>query len=420
MARSTDETRTTGGGWSRGRSARWRALCLVAVAELLAMSLWFSATAAAPELANEWGLTAGETAWLTTAVQLGFVAGALLSSVLTLSDVVRPRHLVAGSAVAGAALTAAIAGFVDAALPAIALRFLTGVALAGVYPPGMKILAGWFRAGRGFAIGALVGSLAIGSALPHLIRAVGGVGQPRVVLYGAAGLATLGGLLALLVEPGPYQAPAAPFDPGAIGRILRDRGTMLANGGYFGHMWELYAVWTWIPAFIVASVAANGGGDGSSALASLVAFGTIAVGGIGAVLAGSVADRFGRTTVTITSMVVSGLSCLVAGFLFGSSLVVLVPFVLVWGFAVVADSAQFSAAVSELAESSYVGTALTLQTAIGFLLTTVSIQLVPVVVEAVGWRWAFAPLAIGPALGTLSMLRLRGLPAAARLAGGRG
>jgi MFS family permease len=186
-------------------------------------------------------------------------------------------------------------------------------------------------------------------------------------------------------------------------------------------MWELYAVWTWIPAFVVASVAANGGGgDGGSALASLVAFGTIAIGGVGAVLAGSTADRFGRTTVTIASMVVSGLSCLAAGFLFGSSLVVLVPFVLVWGFAVVADSAQFSAAVSELAESSYVGTALTLQTAIGFLLTTVSIQLVPVVAEAVGWRWAFAPLAIGPALGTLSMLRLRGLPAAARLAGGRG
>ena len=421
MDASTADGSAVGGEEGGGRLTRWRALGLVAVAELLAMSLWFSATAAAPELASEWGLTASETAWLTVAVQLGFVAGALLSSVLTLSDVVRPRYLVAGSSVAGAAFTAAIAGFVDTALPAIALRFLTGVSLAGVYPPGMKILAGWFRAGRGFAIGVLVGSLTVGSALPHLIRAVGGVGQPRVVLYGAAGLATVGGLLALLVEPGPYQAPAAPFDPGAIGRILRDRGTMLANGGYFGHMWELYAVWTWIPAFIVASAAASGGSEsGESALASLLAFVTIAVGGVGAALAGSAADRLGRTTVTSASMVVSGLSCLAAGLLFGSSFALLVPFVLVWGFAVVADSAQFSAAVSELAESSYVGTALTLQTAIGYLLTTVSIQLVPVVVEAVGWRWAFAPLAVGPALGTLSMLRLRGLPVAERLAGGRG
>jgi len=332
------------------------------------MSLWFSATAAAPELAAEWGLTDAETAWLTVAVQLGFVVGALLSSALTLSDVLRPRHLVAGSAVAGAVCTATIAAVVETALPAIALRFLTGVALAGVYPPGMKLLAGWFEAGRGFAIGTLVGALTVGSALPHLIRAIGGVGQPRVVLYGAAGLATVGGLLVLLVEPGPYQAPAAPFDPSAIGRILRDRGTMLANGGYFGHMWELYAVWTWIPAYLVASIATNGGDD-SSGLASLLAFGTIGVGGVGAI---------------------------------------------------VADSAQFSAAVSELAEGSYVGTALTLQTAIGLLLTTVSIQLLPVVVDAVGWRWAFAPLAVGPLVGTLSMQWLRRLPEAAKLAGGRG
>jgi MFS family permease len=194
---------------------------------------------------------------------------------------------------------------------------------------------------------------------------------------------------------------------------------MLANGGYFGHMWELYAVWTWIPAYLVASIATNGG-DGSSGLASLLAFGTIGVGGVGAVVAGSAADRFGRTTVTSASMAVSGLACFAAGVLFGAPLVVLVPFVLVWGVAIVADSAQFSAAVSELAEGSYVGTALTLQTAIGFLLTTVSIQLIPVVVDAVGWRWAFAPLAVGPLVGTLSMQWLRRLPEAAKLAGGRG
>ena len=400
-------------------SRKRRALLVVAVAELLAMSLWFSATAAAPELAAEWGLTDAEAAWLTTAVQLGFVVGALLSSALTLSDVIRPRYLVAGSAVAGAACTATIAAAVSSALPAIALRFLTGVALAGVYPPGMKLLAGWFREGRGFAIGVLVGSLTVGSALPHFIRAVGGVGQPRVVLYGSAVLAAVGGCLALLVEPGPYQAPAAPFDPGAIGRVLRDRGTMLANGGYFGHMWELYAVWTWIPAYLVASIAASGG-DGSAGLASLLAFATIAVGGVGAVAAGSAADRLGRTRVTSASMAVSGLACLAAGVVFGRSILLLVPFVLIWGVAIVADSAQFSAAVSELAEPSYVGTALTLQTAIGFLLTTISIQLIPIVVDFVGWRWAFAPLAAGPLLGTLSMQWLRRLPDAAKLAGGRG
>jgi len=400
-------------------SRKRRVLVVVAVAELLAMSLWFSATAAAPELAAEWGLTDTETAWLTIAVQLGFVVGALLSSVFTLSDAVLPRYLFAGSAIAGAIFTAAIAGFVSTGPPAIALRFLTGVALAGVYPPGMKILAGWFEGGRGFAIGVLVGALTVGSALPHLLRAVGGVGQPTVVLFGAAGLASVGGILVLFVEPGPHQAPAAPFDPSALGRILRDPPTMLANGGYFGHMWELYAVWTWIPAYLTASFAANGTGA-SAELASLVAFGTIAVGGGGAVVAGYGADRVGRTSVTSVSMAVSGFACLGAGFVFGQSLWILVPFVLVWGFAIVADSAQFSAAVSEVAEGSYVGTALTLQTAIGFLLTTISIQLVPVLVDLVGWRWAFAPLAVGPAVGIASMLRLRRSDAASRLAGGRG
>ena len=400
-------------------AGRRRVVALVAVAELLAMSLWFSATAAAPELAAAWGLTPAETAWLTIAVQLGFVVGAVLSSALTLSDVVAPRHLFAASAAVGAGATALIAFAVTSAPPAIALRFVTGVALAGVYPPGMKLMAGWFREGRGFAIGVLVGALTVGSALPHLLRAVGGVGAPRVVLAGSAGLALVAGGLVLFVRPGPHQAEAAPFDPGVVGRLLRDRATMLANGGYFGHMWELYAVWTWIPAYLLASLAANGAG-GASALASTLAFGTIAVGGLGAVAAGSAADRLGRTTVTSASMATSGLACLAAGVVFGSSLLVVVPFVLVWGFAVVADSAQFSACVTELAEPRYVGTALTLQTAVGFLLTTVSIQLVPVFVDAVGWRWAFAPLAVGPALGTLSMLRLRARPEAARLAGGRG
>jgi MFS family permease len=400
-------------------SRRHRALVLVAIAELLAMSLWFSATAVGPELAAEWGLTDTEAAWLTIAVQLGFVAGALASSVFTLADVVQPRRLFAGSALAGAACTAVIAGVVDSGPPAIALRFLTGVALAGVYPPGMKILAGWFERGRGFAIGVLVGALTVGSALPHLLRAVGGIGRPQVVLYGAALLATVGGVLVLLVEPGPHQAPAAPFDPKAIPRLLRDRPTMLANGGYFGHMWELYAVWTWIPAYLGASLAA-GGHAGTGDLAALLAFGTIAVGGVGAVLAGYGADRFGRTTVSGLSMVASGLACVGAGLVFGRSLALLVPFLLCWGVVIVADSAQFSAAVSEVAEQSYVGTALTLQNAIGFLLTTVSIQLVPVFADAVGWQWAFAPLAVGPALGTVAMGVLRASPAAADLPGGRG
>jgi MFS family permease len=401
-------------------TTRWRALLVLSVAELFAMALWFSASAVAPELAVAWNLTPTQTGFLTSAVQVGFVVGALLSAVSTLSDTVPPRYLFAGSALAGAALTVVLATAVDSAFPAIVLRFLTGVALAGVYPPGMKLIAGWFERGRGLAIGALIGALTVGSALPHLVRGVGGVGRPTLVLLVAAGFAAVGGLLVLLVRPGPHQAPAAPFDPGAVRRILADRGTLLANLGYFGHMWELYAVWTWIPAFLAASFAASADPLATPRAAALVAFGTIAAGGLGALVAGVGADRFGRTTVTSVSMVTSGLASLLAGLVFGSPLALLVPFVLVWGFAIVADSAQFSAAVTELAEGSYVGSALTLQTALGFLLTTVSIQLVPRLVDLVGWQWAFAPLALGPALGTLAMLRLRALPEAAKLAGGRG
>jgi MFS family permease len=400
-------------------TTRWQALLVLAVAELFAMSLWFSASAVAPELAPTWGLTPTQTGLLTSAVQVGFVVGALLSAVLTLSDTVPPRYLFAGSAVAGAGLTVLLASAVDSAFPAIGLRFLTGVALAGVYPPGMKIAAGWFREGRGLAIGTLIGALTVGSALPHLVRGVGGIGRPTLVLLSAAALATLGGVLVLFVRPGPHQAPAAPFDPGAVKRILAERGTLLANLGYFGHMWELYAVWTWIPAFLAASFALTDDPLATPQVAALVAFGTIAVGGLGALVAGVGADRFGRTTVTSASMLVSGAASLLAGVVFGTSLLLVVPFVLVWGFAVVADSAQFSAAVTELTEGSYVGSALTVQTALGFLLTTVSIQLVPRLVAVVGWRWAFAPLAIGPALGTLAMLRLRARPEALRLASGR-
>ncbi|MCT9097637.1 MFS transporter [Haloarchaeobius sp. HME9146] len=395
---------------------KWRMLALLATAELLAMTLWFSASAVGPELADAWNLSGAQTAWLTNAVQLGFVAGALLSAVLTLSDTVPPRYLFAASALVGAGATAVIAGAVDSFLPAVALRFLTGAALAGVYPPGMKLIAGWFDTGRGFAIGTLVGALSVGSAMPHLLRAVGGIGDPTAVLYGAAALGALGGLLALAARPGPHQAPAAPFDPGAVRRIVRDRPTMLANGGYFGHMWELYAVWTWIPLYLTAGFS----GAVDTEVIALLSFATIAVGGVGAAAAGRVADRVGRTPLTSASMAVSGACCLLAVPLFGAPLWVVTPFLLVWGVAIVADSAQFSAAVSELAAPSYVGSALTLQTAVGFLLTTVSIQLTPIVADAVGWQYAFVPLAAGPLVGTLSMLRLRARPEAADLAGGRG
>jgi len=400
-------------------SGRTRALVVVASAELFVLTIWFSGTVVGPQLATAWHLSGLETVWLTNAVQLGFVVGALVSATLTLADVVEPRFLFAGSAFAGAAATALIAAAVHSALPAIALRFATGVTLAGVYPTGMKMLAGWFERGRGLAIGVLVGALAVGSGGPDLLRAIGGVHHPTFVLYGTAALAVVGGVLVLSVDEGPYQPDPAPFDPRAVRRIVADRGVVLAYAGYFGHMWELYAVWAWIPAYALASLAVTGT-QNAERTAAVLAFATIAVGGLGAGFAGAAADRWGRTTDAGASMAVSGACCLLAGVVYGSSPVVLAPFALLWGVFVIADSAQFSAAVSELAEASYVGSALTLQTALGFLLTIGSIQLVPSVQGAVGWRWAFAPLAVGPLLGIGAMAWLRRLPESAALAGGRG
>src|SRR5574341_163595 len=392
---------------------------ILAVAELLAMAPWFSASAVSPALAREWALSPTTTAWLTISVQLGFVVGALVSAILTLADRLSARRLVAGSAVLAAAATLAVAAAPGVTV-GIACRLLTGAALAGVYPPGMKIAAGWFKEGRGLAIGILVGALTLGSASPHLVRWAVPPDVWRVVLVVAAASATAGGLLVLLVpNDGPFAAPSPPFSLAAAPRILKDRAVALANLGYLGHMWELYAMWTWMAVFVTASEHARRGPKANvTALAALVTFAVVGSGAIGCWLGGRYADRWGRTFVTSAAMVVSGSCAIAVGVFFGGPLIGLVPLLLVWGIAVVADSAQFSAAVSELAPRDYVGTALTLQTSLGFLLTCLTIYLLPLVAAVIGWRWSMSVLTIGPALGVWAMLALRRRPEALQLAGG--
>lgn len=395
---------------------RYRALFLISLAELLAMSVWFSASAIVPALEAEWQISSAEAAWLTLAVQLGFVAGTLTSALLNLPDVFSVRRLFALSAVAASGVNAAIALAVDTAPTAIALRFLTGLFLAGVYPPGMKLMATWFRRGRGMAIGFLVGALTIGKASPYLINGIGSdEWRVNALWVSLAGLA--GGLTVLfLVREGPHAPPLAQFDLKQIRAVFENRGLRLANFGYFGHMWELYAMWTWAPAMIRASFAAAGT---QSILAELASFLVLGAGAIGCVIAGLIADRAGRTVVTSGALIGSGLCCLTIGLSFGSSPAILLTISIIWGITVVADSAQFSACVTELGDPQYIGTALTLQTCLGFLLTTVSVRLIPMLEDAVGWEYAFLALAPGPAFGLLAMLRLRSLPEASRIAQGR-
>ncbi|MEK6334252.1 MAG: MFS transporter [Acidobacteriota bacterium] len=380
------------------------------------MSLWFSGSAVVPALTREWALSPETANWLTLSVQLGFVIGTLLSAFLNLPDIISPRHLFTLTAIAGAVVNAAFAWCAHDPATAIVLRFLTGMFLAGVYPPAMKILATWFRYGRGLALGVLVGALTLGKAAPYLINGIGSQNWRYNVMF-VSGLAVIGGLLVLFfVADGPHALPAARFDWKQIGKVFANRGVRWANLGYFGHMWELYAMWTWIPFMIRASLSTR---ESDPAFSEIASFLVIGCGALGCVAAGLIADRIGRTIVTSAAMAISGSCCLFIGFLFGANPILLLIVAAIWGASVVADSAQFSACVTELGDQRYIGTALTIQTCVGFLLTTISIELIPRFVNIVGWRYAFMLLAPGPLFGVISMLRLRGLPEAEKIAHGR-
>lgn len=384
-------------------------LLLLGLAELLGMSLWFVGSAIAPQLQERWSLTGAEVGWLTATVQLGFVAGTAVIAVLNLADIVASRVLFSVAAVLGAASNVALLG-ADEFGSAIATRFGCGVCLAGVYPPAMKMIATWFKSRRGLAVGTIVGALTVGKATPYLVHALPGAGIATIVFAGSASALLAAALVWFGYRDGPYPFSPRPFSWTLVATVARQRQWRLATGGYLGHMFELYSYWTWIPAFLAASAVARAApGAGvvdAEAPVSLLAFGTIAVGGIGCVWGGLVADRIGRERLVILALAASGACAVLIGLTFGRSWWMLAPVALAWGFFVIADSAQFSVLVTEAVPAHAVGTALMVQTSLGFLLTTITIQLVPPVVAALGWAWAFPVLAVGPAAGIAAIRRL--------------
>ena len=397
---STVDSRWTAAGTDSIRPGF--ALTVIAISTLLSMSVWFSASFVVPQLRVEWGLSSGQSSLLTIAVQLGFVVGALASAATGLADRFSGRFLICvGALGAGAAnLALLFASGLAAALP---LRMMTGFFLAAVYPPALKEVSTWFQAGRGKALGVMIGALTVGSALPHMVNVFGDLDWHVVIATTSLLTAAGGGLILLLRHPGPYPFPQRPFSFASAFGSLRNRDVVLANLGYMGHMWELYAMWAWVGAFILSlpGIAAS---SRPEAVASILAFCCIGVGAFGCLVGGYLSDRLGRAKAAFVCLVASGGAALVLGVSYSilPTYAVLV-ICLFWGFWVIADSAQFSALVTERADPSYIGGALSMQLAFGYLTTTITLWLVPTLVARGGWHQALIVLALGPVVGAISM-----------------
>lgn len=387
---------------------KFASLSLLMIAEVAAMSLWFVSAAILPDMMREVALSPFRQAALSSAVQAGFVVGALVSAALGLSDRYDPRRVFAVSAVCAGLANAALLVTVPGGALSIAARFLTGALLAGVYPVGMKIAVGWGQKDRGFLVAALVGAVTLGSAAPHLIALIGGADWRATVIVASLASFTAG-LVCLAISLGPLHGLAAAFDPGAIALAWTNRRVRLAYAGYLGHMWELYAMWAWIAAATAASYGASLPVAQAELLAKVTAFLAIAAGGVACAFAGVAADRIGKAEVAILAMVLSGACALAAAATFGGPAWLTFAIVIVWGVAIVPDSAQFSALVVDASPPAQAGSLLTLQTALGFALTFVTVQVTPVLAAHLGWPAVLAGLALGPAFGIAAMARLRAM-----------
>jgi len=387
------------------------------VNEVAAMPVWFAATASLSVIRLHWTLSPFHEALLTSSVQLGFVAGTGTSALLSLADRFNLRVLFASSSAVAGVANLAILAF-EPTSPAIpALRLVTGFCMTAVYPVGMKLTATWAAGDLGLLIGLLVAALTLGSAFPNLLASLGGFDWRLSILEAAIG-ALLAAFVIRFAAIGPVVTRAPPLRIANALDAWRNKPLRLANFGYLGHMWELYAMWAWIGAFMASTLQAHYGANPPISPA-LATFAIVGSGALGAMGCGWVADQLGRTLVTMASMLVSGCCAIGLGFMFGHRIWPIMALGVVWGIAVIADSAQFSAAATELSDRGLIGTMLTVQTCVGFLLTIVSIQVLLWVQNLVGWHYAFSVFAVEPFLGVIAMGMLRARPETARLAGGR-
>lgn len=390
----------------RGDVIKVRSLCLLTLAVVLAMSLWFVSAAIITEMTAETPMSARRQALLSSGVQIGFVAGALISAVLGLADRFDPRRLFALAAILAAALNAALTVLPVGGDGAVAARIAVGALLAAVYPVGMKIAVGWGVRDRGFLVGLLVGAVTLGSAAPHLTAMLGGADW-RATVWATSAAAAVAGLLCLGAGLGPHHATAPRFDAGAIRLAWADRRIRLAYFGYFGHMWELYALWAWVGVAAAAAYSAHMPASEAEQLARATAFIAISAGAAVSVAAGLLADRVGKAEVAMAALLVSGCAAVLAGLSFEGPAWLLMAVLILWGAAVIPDSAQFSALVADFAPPAQAGSLMTLQTALGFALTFLTVQLTPMLAGAIGWPLVLSGLAVGPALGFMAMARLR-------------
>lgn len=379
-----------------------RSVAILVLAEVLGMGLWFVSAAILNDLLSTGFVGPALGAWLSSAVPAGFVVGALFVAISGIADRLDPRYVFCSAAVLGAIFNVLLIVLPAGSSLTVLLRFLTGICLAGVYPVGMKIMVGWGTHDRGLLVGLLVGGLSLGSSAPHLLAWLGGAQWQHTVIA-ASVFSVIGGLLVLTTKLGPNHARAASFDAKAITEAWTNIDIRRAFGGYFGHMWELYAMWSWLGVAAAVSYQAHLSIEDSNQLAKLTAFVAIGGGALLCPLAGKVADKIGKAKLTIIVMMLSATFALLSALVFEGPIYLVFTIFVFWGLFVIPDSAQFSALVADLAPPARAGSLLTLQTALGFLLTIATVQLTPVVAQLVSWPGLFVILALGPIAGIVCM-----------------